>query len=211
MKHSLAAFAALLASLALAPAQQPAADAAARVQDAKKAAAASDPAITETLGKAAQKAAEKLNEQGSAKPKAGSKSSAPNPADPSTWGKNEVHKLAVMEVDFNGDEQTIMFELFENAAPRTVANFTDNCNAGAYNGLAIHRAIDSYLVQTGDPLSADDSARDRWGTGGEEKTLPAEIKLPHKLGSVAMARRNDKVNPDRKSNGCQFYFALGNN
>lgn len=210
MKHLLTAAAVVLASITLASGQQPPADAASRVQDAKKAAAASDPSITETLGKAAEKAAAKLGDSKTAKPKASTKSSASNPSDPASWGKNEVHKLAVMEVDFNGDEQTIMFELFENSAPRTVANFTDNCNAGAYNGLAIHRAIDSYLVQTGDPLSADDSARDRWGTGGEEKSIPAEIKLPHKLGSVAMARRNDKVNPDRKSNGYQFYFALGN-
>jgi hypothetical protein len=29
-------------------------------------------------------------------------------------------------------------------------------------------------------------------------------------GSVAMARRGDKVNPSRKSDGTQFYFAVGN-
>jgi len=133
-----------------------------------------------------------------------------NPNDPAQWGKEEVHRLAVVDINFGGDTQTVMFELMDDAAPRHVANFVENAEAGAYKGLAIHRAIDGYLVQTGDPLTADDSKRNEWGTGGEDKTVAAELKLPHKLGSVAMARRNDAVNPDRKSNGYQFYFALGN-
>ncbi len=131
-------------------------------------------------------------------------------ADPAKWGKNQTHKLAVMDVEFDGRTETIMFELFPSAAPKTVANFAENCSAGAYKGLAFHRAIDGYLVQTGDPYTSDDSRRSEWGLGGEDKTVPAEIKLPHKTGSVAMARRGDGVNPDRHSNGYQFYFALGN-
>lgn len=193
----------------------PADDAASRAADARKAAASSDPSITETIGKAAQSAAGKLQSAsnststGSGK-KGTTKSSSRNPDDPTTWGKNEVHKMAVMEIMFGDQPQTVMFELFESDAPKTVSNFADNCASGAYNDLAVHRAIDSYLVQTGDPISADESARDRWGTGGDDKSVPAEIKRPHKLGAVAMARRSDKVNPERKSNGFQFYFALGN-
>lgn len=135
---------------------------------------------------------------------------AANADDPAQWGKEEVHRLAVMDIEFGGSTQTIMFELLDEAAPRHVANFVENAEAGAYKGLAFHRAIDGYLVQTGDPLTADDSRRNEWGTGGEDKTVAAELKLPHKIGSVAMARRSDGVNPTRKSNGYQFYFALGN-
>ncbi len=134
----------------------------------------------------------------------------PNPSDPSKWAKDAVHKLAVMEVEFGGRNQTVIFHLLENVAPKHVANFIANCEDKAYNGLAIHRAIDGYLVQTGDPLTADQSKRNEWGTGGEEKSVPAELGGRHKLGAVAMARRGDKVNPERKSNGFQFYFALGN-
>lgn len=136
-----------------------------------------------------------------------SRSDAP---DPSKWAKGEVHKLAVLDVEFGGRTETIMFELFDKAAPKTVANFTENASSGAYRDLAFHRAIRDYLVQTGDPLTADDSKRNSWGTGGEDKTVAAEIKLPHKVGAVAMARRGDAVNPDRASNGYQFYFVLGN-
>lgn len=130
--------------------------------------------------------------------------------DPSLWAKDSVRKIAVMEVAFGGARETVMIELFPNDAPQTVNHFIDLCDSGFYNGLAFHRAIENFLVQTGDPLTADESARLKWGTGGEDKTIPAEIKLPHRVGAVAMARRSDKVNPERRSNGSQFYVALGN-
>ena len=134
---------------------------------------------------------------------------APKLEDPTLWSKDSVHKLAVMDVVVGGSQETVMFELYPNDAPQTVNNFIDRCDSGFYNGLAFHRAIQGFLVQTGDPLTADESARLKWGTGGEDKTIPAEIKLPHRVGAVAMARRSDKVNPERRSNGSQFYFALG--
>ena len=144
---------------------------------------------------------------------AASKSASPKKdagTDPSKWNKEETHKLAVMDVEFGGGVETIIFELLPSAAPKTVANFTENCSAGAYKGLAFHRAISGYLVQTGDPYTSDDSRRSEWGLGGEDKKVAGEFKLTHKVGAVAMARRGDGVNPDRLSNGYQFYFALGN-
>lgn len=130
--------------------------------------------------------------------------------DPAGWPKDSQHKLAVMEVSFGGNLETVMFEVYPQDAPQTVSNFLDNCETGSYNGLAFHRAIENFIVQTGDPLTADEGARDRWGTGGESKTVPAEIKRTFRKGAVAMGRRSDKVNPGRSSNGFQFYFALGN-
>jgi cyclophilin family peptidyl-prolyl cis-trans isomerase len=129
--------------------------------------------------------------------------------DPAAWGPEDIHKLAVMDLKVGRETYSIMFELFPSDAPQTVSNFISNADSNFYNGLAVHRAIDSYLVQTGDPLTADNEARDKWGTGGQDR-LPAEIKRSHKLGAVAMARRNDNVNPQRKSNDSQFYFVLGN-
>jgi len=72
------------------------------------------------------------------------------------------------------------------------------------------RDIEGFIAQTGDPLTADEGARERWGTGGEGKSVPAEIKRTHRKGAVAMGRKSDKVNPSRSSNGYQFYFSLGN-
>ncbi len=135
---------------------------------------------------------------------------APKMDDPAGWPKDSQRKLAVMEVSFGGAVETVMFELYANDAPMTVSNFLDNCETGSYKGLAFHRAIENFIVQTGDPLTSDEGARDRWGTGGESKTVPAEIKRAHRKGAVAMGRRSDKVNPGRQSNGYQFYFSLGN-
>jgi cyclophilin family peptidyl-prolyl cis-trans isomerase len=138
------------------------------------------------------------------------KAAAAPKADPARWTKDSTHRLAVMDVEFGGGIQTIMFELLEKDAPRTVANFADNCQSKSYDNLAIHRSIDGYLVQTGDPLTADDSQRSSWGTGGGDKTVPGEFKRSHVTGCVAMARRGNDVNPSRESNGYQFYFGLGN-
>lgn len=137
------------------------------------------------------------------------KSKTRDATDPAGWGPNETHKLAVVDLKIGRDTKTVMFELFASDAPKTVANFVANSDSKLYDGLAVHRAIDGYLVQTGDPVTADEDARDKWGTGGQDR-LSAEIKRSHKLGAVAMARRSDKVNPNRMSNDSQFYFVLGN-
>lgn len=135
--------------------------------------------------------------------------SAPKLEDPSTWEKDSQHKLAIFEIKFGGARETVMIELYPQDAPQTVSNFLDNIETGAYNGLAFHRAVEGFIAQTGDPLTSDEGARDRWGTGGEGKSVPAEIKRTHRKGAVAMGRKGDKVNPSRRSNGYQFYFALG--
>ena len=163
-------------------------------------------AIAEKGDAAGTPAGKKVDSTSSTKKAAPSKKTN----DPANWERNDIHKLAVMEIKIAGRSESVMFELFPKSAPLTVANFIKNCDAGTYKGIAFHRAIDHYLVQTGDPLTADDSKRNQWGTGGGDKTVPGEFKLPHQNGSVVMARRDDSVNPERRSNGSQFYFALGN-
>lgn len=143
------------------------------------------------------------------KPVSAPKKDAAAAARPTQAELDEVHTVAVMTVEFGGEEHQIMFELLSKEAPRTVQNFVENVNKGVYPGMAFHRAVDDYLVQTGDPASKDNAARDTWGLS-EEYTIPGEFKLPHTMGAVAMARRGDKVNPSKKSDGTQFYFVLGN-
>jgi cyclophilin family peptidyl-prolyl cis-trans isomerase len=130
-------------------------------------------------------------------------------AKPTKEQMNETHTIAIMEVEFGGSDHQIIFELLGDKAPKTVQNFIENVDKGTYKGLAFHRAVDDYLVQTGDPVSKDESAREKWGLS-QEYTIPGEFQLPHVAGSVAMARRGDKVNPSHRSDGTQFYFALGN-
>jgi cyclophilin family peptidyl-prolyl cis-trans isomerase len=123
--------------------------------------------------------------------------------------KKKVHVIVSMDVKFGRESGEVLFEVFPEDAPKTVENFRNLIEKGFYNGLAVHRAVKDYLVQTGDSASRDDKARETWGLT-QEATIPAEIKRPHTVGAVAMARRSDGVNPSRASNGSQFYFVLGN-
>jgi peptidyl-prolyl cis-trans isomerase B (cyclophilin B) len=119
-----------------------------------------------------------------------------------------AEEVAVFELRFaDKTKRTVAIELFEDAAPATVANFKKLVDDGFYEGCTIHRAIPGSLVQTGDPLSKKKS-RDKTGTGGPGYTLPAEIRRKHGKGAVAAARLGDAVNPQRRSNGSQFYVCL---
>jgi cyclophilin family peptidyl-prolyl cis-trans isomerase len=94
----------------------------------------------------------------------------------------------------------IVVSLDANAAPQTVNNFVFLANQGFYDGLKFHRVVADFVIQGGDPTGA--------GGGGPGYTIPAEIKLPHVEGAIAMARTSDEVNPKRDSSGSQFYITL---
>lgn len=90
----------------------------------------------------------------------------------------------------------IVFDLFPEIAPKTVARFSELVKKGFYNGLAFSRLLPKFLVQTGDP-SED-------GTGGSGQSLPAEFnERKHIVGTVGMARRHDPDSADS-----QFYICL---
>jgi peptidyl-prolyl cis-trans isomerase B (cyclophilin B) len=63
------------------------------------------------------------------------------------------------------------------------------------------------MIQGGDPNSKSDE-RATYGQGDPGYTLPAEIKLKHVAGAVAMARLPDSANPQRDSNGSQFFICV---
>ena len=103
--------------------------------------------------------------------------------------------------------QRVVIGLYDESAPVTVANFKQLVRKKFYNGLRFHRVFPGSFVQAGDPSSRHGQA-DRTGTGGPGYTIPAEIKLHHEKGSVAMARLPDHINPAKNSNGSQFYACL---
>lgn len=91
-------------------------------------------------------------------------------------------------------------------------NFLKLVNNGDYEGLLFHRVIKDFMVQGGDPDSKDATAGQRLGMGQVGENIPAEIVFPrhfHKRGALAAARSGDKVNPERKSSGSQFYVVTG--
>lgn len=110
-------------------------------------------------------------------------------------GQNKkANRIAVMETSLG----TIKFELYEDKAPITTANFIKLADKGFYNGLIFHRVIHGFVIQTGDPLGT--------GMGGSKETIILEVNknLTHTDGAVGMARSS---NPNSASS--QFYICDG--
>jgi cyclophilin family peptidyl-prolyl cis-trans isomerase len=103
----------------------------------------------------------------------------------------------------------IQIKLYDKVTPQTVANFKSLIKDGFYNQTTFHRVVPGFVIQGGDPISRDlKGPREQQGTGGAGYTVPQEIALPHVKGAVAMARLGNDVNPEKKSNGSQFYICL---
>ncbi len=90
-------------------------------------------------------------------------------------------------------EGTIEFELFEDAAPKTVENFRSLSEKGFYDGLTFHRIIKDFMIQGGCPQGT--------GTGGPGYTFEDEIN-EHKIVRGALAMANAGPN----TNGSQFFI-----
>jgi peptidylprolyl isomerase len=91
--------------------------------------------------------------------------------------------------------------------PKTSENFAKLARAGFYNGTKFHRVIADFMIQGGDPQSADDSLVNRWGTGGPGYQFEDEIGPDNQnnVGTISMANSG----PD--TNGSQFFINAKNN
>lgn len=126
-------------------------------------------------------------------------------------GASEVNakwNTAVMVVEVNGVNRKIAIRLNPEVAPKTVANFKKLVNQGFYDGLAFHRAIRNFIVQTGDPATKSDDKKDEWGLTDVGYKLEPELKGTHVRGALAMARPGPLDSPDKQSSGSQFYICL---
>lgn len=102
---------------------------------------------------------------------------------------------------------SIEIELDGENAPKHTENFIKLVNEQYLVGTTFHRVIPDGIIQGGDPNSKDaDKGND--GLGGPDYTIEAEFNLKHLKWSVASARKSDKVNPEKRSNGSQFYICL---
>ncbi len=137
-------------------------------------------------------------------------SSAPaSPDGPAALAQeNSPYNTALMLVEFNGVKRKVVFQLNPKVAPKTVANFKKLASSGFYDGLAFHRAIKNYIVQTGDPTSRNEAQKDQWGLSDVGYKLPPELSGLHTKGALAMARPGDLAAPDKSASGSQFYVAL---
>ncbi|RYG38581.1 peptidylprolyl isomerase [bacterium] len=96
----------------------------------------------------------------------------------------------------------IVVKFFPDKAPKTVENFKTLTNKSFFDGTKFHRIVKGFMIQGGDPLTKDEKAKARWGTGDPGYKINAEFNdVPHTRGILSMARSND---PD--SAGSQFYI-----
>lgn len=96
---------------------------------------------------------------------------------------------------FDTDRGNIRLELFEEKAPKTVANFESLCEKKFYDGLPFHRVIDNFMVQGGCPEGT--------GRGGPGYQFEDEFDpdLRHDSpGVLSMA------NAGPNTNGSQFFI-----
>ena len=97
----------------------------------------------------------------------------------------------------------IVVKLYREKAPITTANFLNLAKAGFYDGMVFHRVINGFMIQTGDPLSKDESQKNLWGTGGPGYAIPDEFNqnLKHDgPGILSMA------NSGPNTGGSQFFI-----
>jgi cyclophilin family peptidyl-prolyl cis-trans isomerase len=90
-------------------------------------------------------------------------------------------------------EGEIVLELFDQDAPKTVANFRKLADDGFYDGLTFHRVISGFMLQAGCPQGT--------GTGGPGYTFEDEINS-HRIVRGALAMANAGPN----TNGSQFFI-----
>ena len=91
------------------------------------------------------------------------------------------------------NEGPIGLELFDEDAPKTVANFKKLAGEGFYDGLIFHRVIKDFMIQGGCPQGT--------GTGGPGYEFEDEINQ-HKVARGALAMANAGPN----TNGSQFFL-----
>ena len=90
-------------------------------------------------------------------------------------------------------EGPIVFELFAEDAPKTVANFRKLAADGYYDGLIFHRVIPDFMIQGGCPEGT--------GTGGPGYQFEDEFN-DRKVARGALAMANAGPN----TNGSQFFI-----
>lgn len=112
------------------------------------------------------------------------------------------------DVIITTDSGKIYIRLFDEA-PNHKANFMKLAGEGFYDGIAFHRIIKNFMIQTGNPAFKSPTPSSQDGPG---YMIDAEIvpKYVHTRGMLAAARMGDNVNPEWKSSGSQFYIVTGN-
>lgn len=112
--------------------------------------------------------------------------------------------LSTIEANVVTDKGDLVVTFFPEQAPKHVRSFLQLAQQGFYDGIAFHRIVRNFMVQTGCPHSKA-GADGQPGTGGPGYRLPAEFNdIKHTRGILSMARAQDP-----NSAGSQFFIVHG--
>lgn len=95
----------------------------------------------------------------------------------------------------------IKLNLFEDKAPKTVANFLSYVKEGFYDNTIFHRVIDNFMVQGGGFAPGMDEKQ-----SGDSIQNEANNGVSNKVGTIAMARTMEP-----HSASAQFFINVADN
>ncbi|MCI8413276.1 MAG: peptidylprolyl isomerase [Clostridia bacterium] len=114
----------------------------------------------------------------------------------------EIVKITIVLED--GDEMN--FDLYPQAAPVTVKNFTELANKKFFDGLCFHRVIDGFMIQGGGMLHTPHGLMPKEGAKtirGEFASNGFDNPIKHTAGTISMARTQVK-----DSASSQFFICV---
>ena len=125
---------------------------------------------------------------------------------------SKTRKYAQMELSFNSMSQTVYFELFNDIAPRTVANFLGLCTGTkrsdgemlTYVNTEIHRIVKGMYLQMGRivPGKKPELGTSIYGGPFEDESFHVRHT---EIGLLGMSKQNGASH----SNESQFYVTMG--
>ena len=102
-------------------------------------------------------------------------------------------EIAVMHTSM-GD---IKIKFFPEEAPKAVENFKTLAKEGYYDGITVHRVINDFMIQGGDPTGTGSGGESMYGEYFEDEFSP---NLYNFRGALSMA------NAGPNTNGSQFFI-----
>ena len=106
----------------------------------------------------------------------------------------EGEEIAVVTM---GTGEVFKIRFFSDEAPKAVYNFKRLAMNGYYDGMAVHRVIESFMIQAGSPNGMGTDGESVWGQDFEDEFDKTLLNID---GALAMA------NAGPGTNGSQFFI-----
>ena len=118
-----------------------------------------------------------------------------------TYPQLELEK-ATLYATLHTNKGDIKVALFEEEAPKTVANFVGLAKKGYYNDVTFHRVIHDFMIQGGDPTGTGMGGESIYGDDFEDEFTDTLFNI---RGALSMA------NAGPNTNGSQFFIVTASN